>query len=1123
MDKGKGGKGGGGKSSGSNAVTAPPSGNGTDVLAHLRSMQQMEKDTQSTLEKFMSALSQHQQTDYAGMLEEKIRELQGANEEIRRLGNEVQRLEDRVGDLALKEEKAASAQSLYIEEQMKSAKALAQSDQVIKKLQTQLVSQQQKNQQDLEVKVATLRALEEESLRSKVQADEAHARMESMSLEATELHSAMASLHGEIAAQQRELEEFQEREQRSNRQKKEMAIRIEEKDVEIGRYKIDRRAADTKISELEKKLSEVSLQGSQIQFEASSQVEQLVRERENVQGSLAKMSYKMKQQTSTQKELNALLSRMRLELAAAQDTVTMEKARADGLERDVSAMQIVVNSLEKNKIESDIMIQRAEQEKVGLQSDLQQMSDNHAQLLSDQRKAAVAIERFERERTELTIDLSGRVKDITSLKKIIESLQVEQEDLRAKVDNERMAKERALETGGILDGELERLKSDMRELQENTESLSRQLRESERMREQALEVSRAQQRENANRIIEFSQKNSKLVSELSAKDDEIAMLRRNREDVLNQGQDSIRERDDLKQQYYTARSRIQSLEDQNEEAVARLESSKSEVDELRTALRREVASRETVVSSLNQKHEEIIASLSARFETEAEEKVAGAIATRKQTEERLERALVKEKENHQQQLLELQGHRQQDAESQRSRLSTLAKAMEGLQAELREEVNKNTVLTQELAVLRDLAEVGSGEMQERLNYLERERTRDRNRLEGQLADVKEQLRQQVEQKQQRDQLMATIEQQLSREREARFSALQRVRAAEDEASNLVSQVDALTEECNNSKKQVRDHERKLALALQAKDAELSRLTRRNEVLGEAVTRLTAAQQSASDPRGGAASAAANPISRFFTAGIRSLPPPESEFDALESPLDMDTLSVNSSVGGPSISASAALLVSNRAKTAPSNRQYLDASFGGLAFGEGDVDEAAANDAYLGSSDRVSTAPVGVARRSVNSSLRDLASKSPSASNAWQADLSAAPSEERPLDIERLVVQTQQTQGKSGLLQQQPLRPDSPITVGSPGDCGSLTSSPSTLDGAGLGGGPNSGSIFKHKLNMSVAMGKGNELPHSPRRTSEAAAAATTKESAAAVAPKQLVKPTPKTGNNKAGGRKAPSF
>lgn len=378
------------------------------------------------------------------------------------------------------------------------------------------------------------------------------------------------------------------------------------------------------------------------------------------------------------------------------------------------------------------------------------------------------------------------------------------------------------------------------------------------MREQALETSRAQQRENANRIIEFSQKNARLSSELSARDDEIASLKRSREDAHHKGSESSKERDDLKNQYLATRVRLQALEDEHEVSVAKYEASKAESEELRAQIKHEIKTREKTISDLLSKHDEAIAAMTSRLESEMEDKANVADATRKQLEERMSRAVAKEKDMHKQQLADFEAQRQQDSEVQRARLATLAKAMEGLQAELREESNKNGILSQELSVLKDLAEVGSTEMQERVNYVEREKTRERTRLEGQLSDVKEQLRQQVEQKQQRDQLMSTIEQQLTREREAKFAALQRVRAAEDEAATLVAQVDGLVEETANQKKDIRAFERKLALAIQNKDAEIIRLTRRNEVLGEAVTRLTGSQGSTVTPI----------ISRFFTNGFQ---------------------------------------------------------------------------------------------------------------------------------------------------------------------------------------------------------------------------------------------------------------
>jgi len=50
------------------------------------------------------------------------------------------------------------------------------------------------------------------------------------------------------------------------------------------------------------------------------------------------------------------------------------------------------------------------------------------------------------------------------------------------------------------------------------------------MREQAIETSRNQQRENANRIVEFSQKNAKLNSDYLAVNEEKDSLRRQKEE-----------------------------------------------------------------------------------------------------------------------------------------------------------------------------------------------------------------------------------------------------------------------------------------------------------------------------------------------------------------------------------------------------------------------------------------------------------------------------------------------------------------------------------------------------------------------------------------------------------------
>jgi len=152
-------------------------------------------------------------------------------------------------------------------------------------------------------------------------------------------------------------------------------------------------------------------------------------------------------------------------------------------------------------------------------------------------------------------------------------------------------------------------------------------------------------------------------------------------------------------------------------------------------------------------------------------------------------------------------------------------------------------------------------------------------------------------------------------------------------------------------------------------------------------------------------------------------------------------------------------------------------------------------------------------------------------DAWTGDATFVDNQgDRPLDIDRLVVQTQ-AQSHSNLQNNQPQRPDSPITLTSPLDATASTSSPSTLDGTSIlgPGGPNSGSLFKHKLNQSVALGKGNELPHSPSPVRRSAAVTAKETARPVVKNKQQQQPggsasTGGTGSKAvAASRKAPSF
>ena len=93
--------------------------NNDKLLDHLRSMQQMEKDTQETLGKFMSVLSTHQATDYAGLLEEKIAELKQADEEAEGLRSEIINYQERVKELTSVQQATLAEKGKIIEEKIR--------------------------------------------------------------------------------------------------------------------------------------------------------------------------------------------------------------------------------------------------------------------------------------------------------------------------------------------------------------------------------------------------------------------------------------------------------------------------------------------------------------------------------------------------------------------------------------------------------------------------------------------------------------------------------------------------------------------------------------------------------------------------------------------------------------------------------------------------------------------------------------------------------------------------------------------------------------------------------------------------------------------------------------------
>ena len=149
----------------STGAPAPVRDTDGNLVDHLRSMQQMERETQETLAKFMSALSHRSETDYAALLEDKIGELQQAEAENLRLRGEMDKYEDRIEQLQTNEDRILKEKGQVHEEKLRAGKAATQADHIIKNLQAQMRAQEQKHAQALELKASLLSGLEEENVR----------------------------------------------------------------------------------------------------------------------------------------------------------------------------------------------------------------------------------------------------------------------------------------------------------------------------------------------------------------------------------------------------------------------------------------------------------------------------------------------------------------------------------------------------------------------------------------------------------------------------------------------------------------------------------------------------------------------------------------------------------------------------------------------------------------------------------------------------------------------------------------------------------------------------------------------------------------------------------------------
>jgi chromosome segregation ATPase len=801
----------------------------------------MDVEAQNALGKFMAALTNKNQENFNTMLQEKLAiiakleiDLTAANTE--NVTNKAKLCETESALEASKKSHSDDKVSLF--SKLNEAENAAQS------MRAQLKAQQQSFQGESEQRSAGMRQLETECSRLRVESSTSESKLESLASEMNELHSAMASLHGEISVLQRELDDVQEKERKTSNQKKEISLMLEMKEADLVKIKIEKEKMEVKNSTLDIKLTDANDKIRAFK-ENQNQLDNLLMERDSQQSVINQMEGRLHQQTSTNQELNGLLNKLHGDIQRLQQELNDshdESAQiGEHAKQQEEKFRGEIQVLQVYKTDLDAANTEARKECESILADMTLWKERGESLQGDQRKQAKRIEKLEREKHELFIELGQKAKDCEAFSTEIQSTQASNRDSKLLYDELKaehdLLKKKLIST----EDDVEKLQYSIRDIKDAAHEKESKLREETARCEQVIESSRSQQRENANRVVDFSQKNAKLTADLTLAQDELDKMKAKISSTDELVSAANEAKEESIRQHNATRVRLQSLEDTVEELGAKLEGAEAEADDCRRLHQEGSEARAREAGQQRQTFDQELRRAKETFQTELDEKTLAAANSRRQGEQHAERTVARARETFQRQIEELQAIRKREQGDFTSRTAAITSAMEGLQRELREESIKSTAASEELFSLREQLEGNAREddSSERMQRLEREKARDRVKHDGVMQALKDDMQSLGDKLDRAEQQCGLLEQRCSHEKEQKAALLSKYRRLEEELNAQANAYENANQDSAQYKKQLRDMERKAAASLNAKEAEIQRLTRRGEVLSEAVNRLTA--------------------------------------------------------------------------------------------------------------------------------------------------------------------------------------------------------------------------------------------------------------------------------------------
>ncbi|CBN77783.1 hypothetical protein Esi_0069_0048 [Ectocarpus siliculosus] len=527
-------------------------------------------------------------------------------------------------------------------------------------------------------------------------------RLESMTAEVSALHEAMAGLHGEMGAVQRELDGTKTSQDK-------LAADLSRAE---GRYRKSQEACLSTIAkakDAEKRLRKETEERERVSAELEKLV-QMSKEEETKNVTLTAEIKRLKESegvhrsgsdklNATNRELNALLQSLSTDLEEAKAAGESSGKRAEALAHEVGVKEGDVQRVREALAATEARLAASGRDKELLKEALSKSSaEAHAKTAEFDRQRG-ELDLLEREKHDLVLDVQERVR-------VHKEATADAERYRERLEQA----ENRLKEGesATLAAELSRKKTldELGEARRGTvmqderiEALRSELTTLRRTLEQTTEAAKARDRESAQRLVQLSQANAKLSSESTSARARVIDAEEAVEKAGQDAQEAAKAQAKLEDDGRRAADSVQRLEEELEIANARWKAAQGQ---LVAANRREKEfaeeARRRMREALESKDKEKVTAL-REMETHADRRFMEAEASHRAVERNHDRALVAIREEAKKKLLEEEARRVREVSDARKKSKAVVEALQTLQGELTQSEAKGSGLERQVSQL----------------------------------------------------------------------------------------------------------------------------------------------------------------------------------------------------------------------------------------------------------------------------------------------------------------------------------------------------------------------------------------------------------------------------------------